>query len=147
MPARRARVSVNFRKFSPCMAPARRARAGFRKVPPSRTLELLAFDEYINLMPFWYFCFLLPDKASLALWRKKAEVSKRQYSSKANSSNVRDFAVAKNTVPVLRALVRPQRTEHRASACTQKQCSHWTVFKYYQMRMNIRRFNRKLHTA
>ena len=30
--------------------------------------------------------------------RKKAEVSKRQYSSKANSSNVHDFAVAKNTV-------------------------------------------------
>ena len=30
--------------------------------------------------------------------RKKAEVSKRQYSSKANSSNVHDFAAAKNTV-------------------------------------------------
>ena len=29
---------------------------------------------------------------------KKAEVSKRQYSSKAKNSNVRDFATAKNTV-------------------------------------------------
>ena len=42
----RARVSVNFRKFSPCMAPARRARAGLTVYPPSRTLEPLAFDEY-----------------------------------------------------------------------------------------------------
>jgi hypothetical protein len=30
--------------------------------------------------------------------QKKAKVSKRQYSSKANGSNVRDFAAAKNTV-------------------------------------------------
>ena len=43
---RRARVSVNFRKFSPCIARARRARAGLTVYPPSRTLELLAFDEY-----------------------------------------------------------------------------------------------------
>ena len=28
------------------MAPARRARAGLTVYPPSRTLELLAFDEY-----------------------------------------------------------------------------------------------------
>ena len=42
----RARVSVNFRKFSPCMARARRARAGLTVYPPSRTLELLAVDEY-----------------------------------------------------------------------------------------------------
>ena len=41
-----ARVSVNFRKFSPCIARARRARAGLTVYPPSRTLELLAFDEY-----------------------------------------------------------------------------------------------------
>ena len=40
-----ARVSVNFRKFSPCIARARRARAGLTVYPPSRTLELLAFDE------------------------------------------------------------------------------------------------------
>ena len=32
------------------------------------------------------------------LFQKKAEVSKWQYSSKANSSNVRDFAATKNTV-------------------------------------------------
>ena len=41
----RARVSVNFRKFSPCIARARRARAGLTVYPPSRTLEPLAFDE------------------------------------------------------------------------------------------------------
>ena len=41
-----ARVSVNFRKFSPCMARARRAHAGLTVYPPSRTFELLAFDEY-----------------------------------------------------------------------------------------------------
>ena len=39
-----ARVSVNFRKFSPCIARARRARAGLTVYPLSRTLELLAFD-------------------------------------------------------------------------------------------------------
>jgi hypothetical protein len=42
----RARVSVNFRKFSPCIARARRARACLTVYPPSRTLEPLAFDEY-----------------------------------------------------------------------------------------------------
>ena len=36
-----ARVSVNFRKFSPCIARARRARAGLTVYPPSRTLEPL----------------------------------------------------------------------------------------------------------
>jgi hypothetical protein len=41
----RARVSVNFRIFSPYIARARRARAGLTVYPPSRTLELLAFDE------------------------------------------------------------------------------------------------------
>ena len=41
-----ARVFVNFLKFSPCIAHARRARAGLTVYPPSRTLELFAFDEY-----------------------------------------------------------------------------------------------------
>ena len=41
-----ARDSVNFRNFSPCIARARRARAGLTVYPPSRTLEPLAFDEY-----------------------------------------------------------------------------------------------------
>ena len=67
----RARVSVNFRKFSPCMARAWRARAGLTVYPPSR-------PRFI--------------------YQKKAEVSKRQYSSKAKGFNVRDFATAKNTV-------------------------------------------------
>ena len=56
------------------MARAARARAGLTVYPPSRTFEPLAFNE------------------------KKAEVSKRQYSSKAKGSNVRDFPAAKNTV-------------------------------------------------
>jgi hypothetical protein len=41
-----ARVSVNSHKFSPCIARALRARAGLTVYPPSRTLELFAFDEY-----------------------------------------------------------------------------------------------------
>ena len=41
-----ARVSVNFRKFSPCIARARGARAGLTVYPLSWTLELLNFDEY-----------------------------------------------------------------------------------------------------
>jgi hypothetical protein len=41
-----ARVSVNFRKFPPCIARVRRVRAGLTVHPPSRTLELLAFYEY-----------------------------------------------------------------------------------------------------
>jgi hypothetical protein len=69
----RARVSVNFRKFSLCIAPARRARAGLTVYPPSRAR------------------FICPNQA---------EVSKRQYSSKANSSNVRDF------LPVIGTVVR-----------------------------------------
>ena len=40
-----ARDSVNFRKFSPCIARARRAHAGLTVYPPSRTFEPLAFDE------------------------------------------------------------------------------------------------------
>jgi hypothetical protein len=40
-----ARVSVNFRKFSPCIARARRRPAGLKVYPPSRTLELLANAE------------------------------------------------------------------------------------------------------
>ena len=42
----RARVSVNFRKFSPCIARSRRARSNLTVYPPSRTLEALAFDDY-----------------------------------------------------------------------------------------------------
>ena len=71
----RARVSVNFRKFSPCIARARRARAGLTVYPPSRTFP------------------------------NQAEVSKVDYSSKANSSNVRDSLTAKNAVLNLPQLV------------------------------------------
>jgi hypothetical protein len=38
-----ARVSVNFRKFSPCIARARRAHAGLTVYPPSWKLDPLAF--------------------------------------------------------------------------------------------------------
>ena len=51
----RARVSVNFRKISPCMTRARRARAGLTVYPPSRTLELLAFDEYCGFVTSAFF--------------------------------------------------------------------------------------------
>jgi hypothetical protein len=48
-------VSVNFRKFSPCIARTRPARAGLTVHPPSRTLELLAFDEYCRFDTFAFF--------------------------------------------------------------------------------------------
>jgi hypothetical protein len=51
----RARDSVNFRKFSPCIARARRARAGLTVNPPSRTLEPLAFDKYCHFDTFAFF--------------------------------------------------------------------------------------------
>jgi hypothetical protein len=41
-----ARDFVNFREKNSCIARARRARTGLTVYPPSRTLELLAFDEY-----------------------------------------------------------------------------------------------------
>ena len=50
-----ARVSVNFRKFSFCMARARRAHAGLTVYPPSRTFEPLAFDEYCRFDTFGFF--------------------------------------------------------------------------------------------
>ena len=63
--------------FSPCIiACARGVRAGLTVYQgPSRTLEHPRFMR-----------------------KYKAEVSKRQYSSKAKGSNIRDFAVTKNTV-------------------------------------------------
>jgi hypothetical protein len=70
-------ISVNFLHASR----ARRGRAYLTVYPSSRTLawtlELLAFDEAFDEPPF--------------ILKKKAEVSKRQYSSKDKSSNVRDF--------------------------------------------------------
>jgi hypothetical protein len=71
----RARVSVNFRKFSPCIARARRAHAGLTVYPPSR-----------------------PRFIAIA----QAEVSKRQYSSKAKSSNIRNFVLPRGTVQLYR---------------------------------------------
>ena len=65
-------ISVNFLHASR----ARRGRAYFTVYPSSRTLELLAFDEAFDEPRF------IP--------RKKAEISKRQYSSKAKGSNVRE---------------------------------------------------------
>jgi hypothetical protein len=49
----------NFRKFYPCIARARRRRAGLAVYPPSRTLELLAmllaFDEYCRFDTFAFY--------------------------------------------------------------------------------------------
>jgi hypothetical protein len=62
---------------------------GLTVYPPSRTLEPLAFDEYcrFDTSPFFW-----GRSEARFIPQKKAEVlvSKRQYSSKANSSNVRD---------------------------------------------------------
>ena len=57
-------------------------------------LELLAFDEYCRFDTSAFFMHI----KRTSLYTHKAKVSKRQYSSKANSSNIRDFAMAKNTV-------------------------------------------------
>ena len=69
-------ISINFLHASR----ARRGRKYLKVYPPSRTLELLAFDEAFDEPRF------IP--------RKKAEISKRQYSSKDKSSNVHDFGLS-----------------------------------------------------
>ena len=74
-----ARVSVNFRKFSPCIARAQRARAGLTVYPPSRTLEPLAFDEYCRF-----------DTSAFFWGIKRA--------SKANNFNIHDFLSVISTV-------------------------------------------------
>ena len=94
-----ARVSVNFRKsshVSPCMARAQRALACLTVYPPSRTLELLAFDDYCR---FDTSAFFLHIKRASLYMQKESRSIKRQYSSKAKSSNNRVFAAAKSTVP------------------------------------------------
>jgi len=68
-------ISINFLHASR----ERRGRKYLTVYPSSRTLELLAFDEAF-------------DEPSFIL-RKKAGVSKQQYSSKDKSFNVRDFGV------------------------------------------------------
>jgi hypothetical protein len=59
---------------------ARRGRMYLKVYPPSRTLELLAFDEAFD------------EPSSIPI--KKAEVSKRQYSSKDKSSTVHDLGLS-----------------------------------------------------
>ena len=73
----RARVSVNFCKFSPCVACAARPR-GFDSLPSLSDIGTVSEARFIP--------------------RFQAEVSKRFYSSKANGSNVCDFSAAKNSV-------------------------------------------------
>ena len=73
----RARVSVNFCKFSPCVARAVRPR-GFDSLPSLSDIGTVSEARFIL--------------------RFQAEVSKRFYSSKANGSNVCDFSAAKNSV-------------------------------------------------
>ena len=73
----RARVSVNFCKFSPCVACAARPR-GFDSLPSLSDIGTVSEARFIL--------------------RFQAEVSKRFYSSKANGSNVCDFSAAKNSV-------------------------------------------------
>ena len=72
-----ARVSVNFCKFSPCVACAARPR-GFDSLPSLSDIGTVSEARFIL--------------------RFQAEVSKRFYSSKANGFNVCDFSAAKNSV-------------------------------------------------
>ena len=74
----RARDSVNFRKFSPCIARARRAHPGWTVYPPSRTLDPSGFRWKIHS---WFFCFICVDKARLALspQTKQKSKDKRSY--------------------------------------------------------------------
>jgi hypothetical protein len=46
----RARDSVNFRKFSPCMARARRVRAGLTALPPMRNFKSLILGKYCTFV-------------------------------------------------------------------------------------------------
>jgi hypothetical protein len=69
-------ISINFLHASR----ARRGRKYLKVYPPARTLELLAYYEAFDDPRF------IP--------RKKAEISKRQYSSKDKSSNVHDFGLS-----------------------------------------------------
>jgi hypothetical protein len=76
------------------MVSAQRCCAGFRKFSKkkfmhrARATPPLGFDSLPSLS----------DVGARFILRNKAEVSKRQYSSKAKGSNVRDFLAAKNTV-------------------------------------------------
>ena len=87
------------------MARARRARAGLTVYPPSRTLEPLAFEARF-------------------IYQKKAEVSKRQYSSKAKGSNICDFSTAKNTVQPLDRSARHSLLQQLEAALCVHQLAH-----------------------
>jgi hypothetical protein len=62
-------------------------------------LEPLAFGEYCRFDTSAFFGYINRGLLYIQLYTKKAEISKRQYSSKAKGFNIRDFAVVKNTVP------------------------------------------------
>jgi hypothetical protein len=64
-----ARVFVNFRKFSPCIARAARPRM-FDSLPSLSDVGNLIFRW---ILPFSYFCFLLQYKSSLALYCKRKQ--------------------------------------------------------------------------
>jgi hypothetical protein len=61
-------------------------------------LEPLAFDEYCRFDTFAFFWYL--ESQPRFIYQKKAQVSKRQYSSKAKGFNVRDFLPIIGTVLV-----------------------------------------------
>ena len=62
----RARDFVNFRKKYSCIARARQ----FDSLPSLSDVGTLSFRW---IFPFWYFCFLLEDKARLALSSKRKQ--------------------------------------------------------------------------
>jgi hypothetical protein len=80
------------------MRPAAQSTHSSDAIPTQRTLELLAFDEKSTFDCF-FFCFIWAYKASLALYAQiKQKQSKVDCSSKAKSSNVRDFLPRIGTV-------------------------------------------------
>jgi len=76
----------------------RARRVGLTVYPPSWTLELLAFDEYCRFDTSAFF--LNIKRASLYIEKESRSIKTAapRYSSKANSSNIRDFPTTKTTV-------------------------------------------------
>jgi hypothetical protein len=67
-----ARVSVDSRKFSQCIARVRRARAGWTVYPPCRALKLLAFDEKSTFNCLAVFPII--KRASFYKWKKSKKI-------------------------------------------------------------------------
>ena len=70
-----------------------------QKAPPPRTLEPSALDVHVlEYCRFDTSAFFWEIKRASLYLRKEAEVSKRQYSSKAKGSNIHYFPAPRGTV-------------------------------------------------